>query len=304
MAEYVGCDFRVSWCAQHWLPTSGYDLADIFADLDSLRWDKDESGTLYEHEHTSPGMALEVESRLRAGQTVRLKSSCFIRPEMMTDEEFKENIHLQFARLKPAPKVIGRVPSFPHNTVGIQIRRGDHWRATRYSPLGLFFRIMDRHLARSPDVYFYVATDSPTVQETLKKRYGSRIVTAMPMTPASTPSDQAREALADMLALARTRVIYHSAMSSFGYVAHLMSRCPLRCISKPGVPAQWNDAEMDRNHDIWMVWNWEQNRWSCRKRPEATLRENMHAWVMWARTQLVCSDVCQRWPFHASDVIE
>jgi hypothetical protein len=242
----------------------------------------------------------EMEAKLRAGQTVRLKSSCFLQPAAMTEDDFRENIHLQFARLKPVPEVIDRVPNFPPDTLGIQIRRCDHWRATHYSPLALFFRTMDRQLDRSHGLYFYLATDSPGVKTVLRKRYGSRIITAIPMSTSST-SEQARGALADVLALARTKAIYHSAMSSFGYVAHLISRCPLHGLNKPGMPAQWNDAAIDRNHDALMMWNWDANRWDRRKRPNATLGENVHAWRLWARTHWVCSRMYQHWPFHADD---
>jgi|GEM_PF-4265764 hypothetical protein len=301
LAEHLGCPFRICWREQDWLPFSRFDLGDIFLGLDAECWTGPEPGEAYGHEHHAPGPVPEVEARLRAGMTVWLESYCFIKPADLGQADFLAALHRQFARLQPRTEVLVRLPVLSPGAVGVQIRRTDHWCATRYSPLRLFFKIMDGHVAEVPATSFYLATDDPAVKRVMKKRYGSRLLTA-PEVPAPTPAETAQAALADMLALSRTSIIYHSVMSSFGFVAHHWTRCPLRCVSTPGMPTQWQGSPADRQLGQLIEWNWEAMAWRLQGHTKTSLRLRWTARLYLAWSRMVRSRIYQCWPFHVLTV--
>ena len=297
LAEHLGCPLQVVWRAQSYLNLSNYPISALFEGIDSVPLDESEPGWGFNHHHHSPGPAPEVEARLTAGETVFLHSDSFIKPAGMDPAEFTEKIHRQFEGLKPLPEVRARVPELPADTIGIQVRQGDHWRATRYSPIALFFRVMDWHCHGQPNLHFFLATDSPCVRRQMKRRYGRRMLTLESQT--SSPAwVRAQAALVDILALARTSRIYVSFMSTFGFAAHLMSRRPLFCVSLPNVPAGWYDSPADNLHDRLIVWNQQACEWQRHPLSDASAfkRIQASAFLYWSR--FVCSNFYQLWPYH------
>jgi len=288
--EHAGCSFHVCWREQYWLPSSQFDITDIFEDVESICWRRPEPESAYRYAHHSPGPVSDVESRLRAGVPVCLESYCLIQPVGMEQEEFHDALRRQFVRLKPRPEVLARIPELPPGAIGVQIRRTDHWCATRYSPLHFFFKVMDRHRADSPDTSFYLATDDAAVKRVMKKRYGSRLQTA-PTAPAATPAEAAQSALADMLTLSRTSIIYHSVMSSFGFVAHLWTRCQLRCVSTSGMPTHWQGSPADQQIGQLLEWSWDEMTWRLQAGAKASVRRRWKArlflaWSYWVRSRI------------------
>jgi hypothetical protein len=300
-AEHLGCPLQVVWRAQSYLNLSNYPsnypISALFEGIDSVPLAEAEPGWGFNHHHHSPGPAPEVEAKLRAGETVFLHSYCFIEPEGMDRAEFTEKIHRQFEGLKPLPEVRARVPELPADTIGIQVRRGDSWRATRYSPIALFFRVMDWHCDDQPNLHFFLATDSPRVRREMKRRYSRRILTLESQT--SSPAWlKAQAALVDILALTRTSRIYTSAMSSFGFVAHLMSRRPHFCVSLPNVPVGWHDSRLDKLHDRLMEWNQQACVWQRRALSDTPVLTRIQAYVFFCLNRFVCSNFFQLWPYH------
>ena len=292
LAEEIGCDIRVAW---EFVPSYFTSpISALFEDMVSVPLPAMERAADYRHFHHVPGPVPEVEARLRAGETVLMSSWCFIRPEGMAQRDFDERLHRQYASLKPLPSLVARVPALPEGTIGVHIRRCDNWRTTRYSPLALFFRVLDRHCRSEPATRFFLASDSPEVVSQVSDRYGQRIL-------ATTGTGEhgvagAQSALVDMLTLARTRLIYHGFMSSFAYTAHLISRRPIRCVSVPRLPAGWHDSPSDARHDRLMEWNQEARAWQKRARPDATFSTRLQAELVLLWTRVVCSDPFQHWP--------
>lgn len=297
LAEHLGCPLELVWRPQSHLNLSNYPISALFEGIDSVPLDEAEPARGFNHHHHSAGPAPEVEARLRAGETVFLHSYCFIKPEEMDPADFTEKIHRQFETLQPLPEVRARVPELPADTIGIQARRGDNWRATRYSPIALFFHVMDRHCDGRPDLYFFLATDSPGVRHAMKRRYGRRIFTLESPT-SSVAWIRAQAALVDMLALTRTSRIYFSFMSSFGYAAHLMSRRPHFCVSLPNVPADWHDSPSDKLHDRLIEWNQHAGRWQRRALSDSPALTRIQASALFCWTRFVCSNLFQLWPYH------
>jgi hypothetical protein len=297
LAEHLGCPLQIVWRAQSHLNYSKFPISALFEGIDSVSLAEEEPGWGFNYHHVSPGPAPEVEARLRAGETVFLHSFCFIKPAGMVSAEFAEKIHRQFEGLKPLPDVRARVPELPDGTIGIQVRQGDHWRSTRYSPIALFFRVIDRHCDRRRDVHFFLATDSPRVRREMKKRYGQRILT-LESENSSVPQVEAQAALVDMLALARTSRIYISFMSSFGFISHLMSRRPHFSVSLPNVPAGWYDSASANLHDRLIEWNQQACVWQRRAVSDATVLTRIEASTLLCWNRFVCSNYFQLWPYH------
>ena len=119
--------------------------------------------------------------------------------------------------------------SFDSRTVGVHVRRGDAWNHPvlageyRRSPDDAFFSRMDRLLAADPGTTFFLATDSGETEERFRSRYGSAMFTNadkrfVPSLPGE-PKENQRDAVIDLFALARTRLILGSHYSTFSRMA-------------------------------------------------------------------------------------
>ena len=114
-------------------------------------------------------------------------------------------------------------------TVGLHIRRSDHAEAIAESPLQLFFERVDTDIDAGRCTRLYLATDDEGVKAEVLARYGRRVVTA-PAEASRGGVGGIRDGLADMLALARTSVIYGSAGSSFSEMAARIGGVPLEVL--------------------------------------------------------------------------
>lgn len=297
LAEQLGCDFRVAWRGQAWLPLSFYSLRDVLEGVDAWLWEGPDPSPAMPVQHHVPGAAPEVEARLLAGETVVLESYCFIRPSGMDQASFSKAIHDQFARLRPRPEVLARVAAQPTAAIGLQVRRGDCWRSIVYSPLGLFCDVVDRALQAAPDLSIFLATDSVPVQRELRRRYGHRLH-HQAWRPEGDPAEGARDALADMVALSRTQRLYTSGQSSFGYIAHLMTRVPYQSVHVPWMPQDWAGPWVIQWHDRYMQWDWSREIWHRRAMEKARGGDVIRAGFMVAVNRVICSPLYQHWPFH------
>ncbi len=122
----------------------------------------------------------------------------------------------------PVKEVMDKVEAFTDkfssHTIGFHIRRTDNQESIEGSPLQLFIDAADREITANTNTKIFVATDDEPTKAELRKRFGSRIITAA--NPASRSSvDGIRDGLVDMYTLARTAVIFGSAGSSFSPMA-------------------------------------------------------------------------------------
>lgn len=297
LAEHVGCPLRVIWRSDPLFGRCDYPVSALFEGLDTIPEIPNHSEFGFIHYHREGGPAPELEARLRAGQDVLLDSYAMIQPAAMNADEFGEKLHRQFAALKPAPELLAALPAVPANAIGIQVRRQDHWRATRYSPTALFFQVMDYYCDRNTETAFYLASDSSVVRRQMNQRYGRRIVSHQ-LAAASDPWRMAQAALIDILGLARTRRLYISYWSTFGFIAHLFSRNPYDYLCLPSAPPGWHDSAADRRHDHLIAWNSFTNSWQLAPLSDRSVLTNLKARAELCWSNFVCSDYFQRWPFH------
>ena len=77
---------------------------------------------------------------------------------------------------------------------------------------------MDEYLMKDQHIKFFLATDSPDVEESIKSNYGDRIITHDKTLARNTVSGM-QDSLIDLYCLARTNRIIGSFYSSFSEVA-------------------------------------------------------------------------------------
>jgi len=135
------------------------------------------------------------------------------------------------------------VSQFGEFTVGVHVRHGD-FRVCfpdRFVATGVYAGVIGRVLTKVPAAIFYVASDDPEATVALQRqcrciaqsrspRVASRQAVDVFGYPEGSNRDTVqgvREGLADMLALARTRLIIGAPGSSFSQMASLFGRVPL-----------------------------------------------------------------------------
>mmetsp|Transcript_28064 Transcript_28064/g.87397 ORF Transcript_28064/g.87397 Transcript_28064/m.87397 type:complete len:692 (+) Transcript_28064:330-2405(+) len=138
--------------------------------------------------------------------------------------------------LRPTPGVLERVLELPPRTVGVHIRRTDHWEACTFSPEDLFIERMDElSSAAEGKQAFFLATDSPELEEQLRRRYGDRLSVLPKRTLDRATPEGIEDAFADLLTLAQCSELVGSFESTFSRTASLFQCAPLTVIYRdPG----------------------------------------------------------------------
>ena len=131
---------------------------------------------------------------------------------------------------KPIPAlertIQARTAAFEKHTVGLHIRRGDHSRSIKHSPLSLFIDAITQEIDQNADTNFYLASDSLQVKRKLLDQFGDRIITQL--AAANRNSEEGmQDAVVDLYALSKTRKIYGSYWSSYSRVAANISNVEL-----------------------------------------------------------------------------
>ncbi|MBN2432225.1 MAG: hypothetical protein JXQ27_12165 [Acidobacteria bacterium] len=118
------------------------------------------------------------------------------------------------------------VRSFDKHMVGVHVRRGDNSRAAEQSRTAAYVRGMQEEIRRQPQTRFFLATDSPEDERALRRAFPNRIL-VYPKTSLDRNNPQAiREAVVDLLCLARTRRLLGSYWSSFSDTAARLGGIP------------------------------------------------------------------------------
>jgi len=120
---------------------------------------------------------------------------------------------------------------FATTTIGFHVRRTDHTQATQRSPLSLFVAQAERELSADPQAKIFLATDDDATKQELSSRFGTAIITPPSGTYSRETVAGMRAALAEMLALSRTKIIYGCAESTYPVVASRMSGTPLKVLA-------------------------------------------------------------------------
>ena len=124
-----------------------------------------------------------------------------------------------------------RCARFTARTIGVHIRRTDNTASIQQSPIELFYTAIDRELDAHPELSIYLATDSETVKQELKDRYGNRLFCAQKEADRSSTAG-IQDGVADMYTLARTHKIFGSFQSSFSELASQLGNVPLEIVKK------------------------------------------------------------------------
>jgi hypothetical protein len=105
------------------------------------------------------------------------------------------------------------------DTIGLHIRRTDHAKSIKFSPLSKFEDVVDREIEHNASASFYLATDSLETKKHLQERYGSAMMTNDSNLFDRNDQNAIEAAAVDLFCLAKTRMIYGSHYSSFTQVA-------------------------------------------------------------------------------------
>jgi hypothetical protein len=124
---------------------------------------------------------------------------------------------------RPRPDILAEVDKAvteiaPAGLVGVHIRGTDNLESTEHSPVESFLERMQIEVDRDPKVRFFLATDDPETECAVKERFPGRVLTR-PKVFARDKAEGVRDALVDLLVLARCRLILGSYWSSFTNMA-------------------------------------------------------------------------------------
>lgn len=136
---------------------------------------------------------------------------------------------------KPTEEIISKIDyiskSFNNSTYGIHIRRTDNPISIDLSPTNLYVKEIETIIAQDNKARFYVATDSLPEKEFLINKYKDRIITSIFNTSRQS-TEGMKNAVVDLYALSRTKMIIGSYFSSFSDIAAAIGQIPLRIIKK------------------------------------------------------------------------
>jgi len=183
-----------------------------FFQLVKLRYPFGYSACLYDKDITK-----YLETGYDFNELIKNNNNLFIR----TVHKFYEDVH-SFEEFVPVPslkeKIEGYAAQYSDNTIGLHIRRTDNKLSIKFSPLSGFTDLMDEAIVQYQDAKFFLATDSPEVEELLYSKYGSRIISHPKTLDRNTPSG-IQDSLVDLYCLSKTSRIVGSFYSSFSEVA-------------------------------------------------------------------------------------
>ncbi len=115
-------------------------------------------------------------------------------------------------------KLNSLISDFSENIIGLHIRRGDHIKAIKASPMDNFYRLMDLEIDKNNETKFFIATDSKEVKEDLLLRYDDRII-SQNVDLRRNKLEGMHGAVIDLWALSETKKIIGTNLSTFSVVA-------------------------------------------------------------------------------------
>lgn len=108
--------------------------------------------------------------------------------------------------------------NFAGRTIGIHIRRGDNYMSINKNTAEDYSCFIDETIEKSPDVKFFLATDSEEIKKNLVEKYGSRILYNDSVLERNSVRGM-KDAVVDLCCLSRTEKIIGSYYSSFSDLA-------------------------------------------------------------------------------------
>jgi len=120
---------------------------------------------------------------------------------------------------------------FTASTIGIHIRRTDHDRSIKNSPIALFIEKMQGEISVNANTNFFLATDDSEVEKTMFDLFGPKIMTHGKKRSRNTVKG-IQDAVVDLYCLSKTSKIMGSYWSSFSTAASRISQIELEIIQK------------------------------------------------------------------------
>jgi len=121
--------------------------------------------------------------------------------------------------------------AFTASTIGVHVRRTDHDRSIRHSPLSLFIKKMRDEASANASANFFLATDDREVEKEMIDVFGSKIMTHNKEMSRRTVKG-IQDAAVDLYCLSRTSKIIGSYWSSFSEMASKIGQVKLETIEK------------------------------------------------------------------------
>jgi hypothetical protein len=119
---------------------------------------------------------------------------------------------------------------FQQNTIGIHIRRQDHFEAISNSSTEVFLKEIEKHLSVS-EGDFFLSSDDPIEKKLLTRRFGKRMITRDIHYSRSSRRGM-EDAVIDLFCLSKTSEIWGSFNSTFGQVAGELGHVKFKSICK------------------------------------------------------------------------
>ena len=125
-----------------------------------------------------------------------------------------------FSRFLPKASIQNIINSYREtNMIGVHVRRKDHKRSIAFSPIEKFIECMNNEIDKDNNVKFFLATDSTSVETTLRTIFPDKIVTHCKKSLDRNNPFAIKDALIDLYCLANCRKLIGSYWSSFSGVA-------------------------------------------------------------------------------------
>lgn len=116
------------------------------------------------------------------------------------------------------------------NTIGVHIRRADHWESILHSPSEIFIEKLHQEVKENDRVTFFVASDSIEEKRNLRDIFPDRVITRQLESVDRNKPAAIQDALIDLYCLSNCRKIIGSFDSSFTDVAHQLKRIPYEVV--------------------------------------------------------------------------
>jgi hypothetical protein len=155
---------------------------------------------------------------------------------IQTCQEFGDNL-FAFKYFRPVLPLMEKIRlvtgSFTPFTIGVHIRRTDHTNAIQFSPLELFIAKMQQELDAQVNTTFFLCTDEPEAEQTIKAIFGAKVITYKKELSRMTVQG-IQDAVVDLYCLAATKKILGSYWSSFSDIASRLNNIELEVLKTSG----------------------------------------------------------------------
>ena len=225
LAETLQRELLVVWKPQK--HTCQCEAEDLFENLPTVNPELFSSEDIRYYDGVSPVDIQNLEAHNTSSQILYIRTCGFFRPTNMSQSEYLLTFQEELQKLRPLREIEAQIVRHVSDMIGLQIRRGDHWQGTKYSPLSLFCQTIERHLKEDPATHFFLCSDSYSVKTYLKKRYGDSIFFYSRFDMGRNSVTGMKTALIDLLTLSRTKLMYSSYNSSFGTLARRFHNTPV-----------------------------------------------------------------------------